>query len=212
MIRPRYLNVELVFTDEEIKNLFSQYVSEKVGFPVELELNYDDETYRLMVSVKDEASYDDEEWEEICDVINPEEWYETADKLIQEHFGKDMDPKDFVRHWCEEADGGFLVAISVPYSYFQKHLRSLRRTVEFPDIPSESHIYVATVSHSLGVNVYAARTREDILEDLAGYVCEWWQIELNEPVPEGLSNEELIEQYFDRHPTEKYQIDQALFE
>lgn len=64
-------------------------------------------------------------------------------------------------------------------------------------------IYIATVSHKHGVNTYAAKSEVGINRQLADYARENWALENVPGNYEGLSDAQVIVEYFD------YVIDSA---
>lgn len=210
MLKPEFLNVEMVFASDQLENLFSEYVSEKVGFPVEIQLQYDDEHFRLWASV-DESQYSTEQLKKIAGLgdVDPDDPLWTARRLVYACFGHGLPEDHNIDISCEPDGDQFLVVIKVPYDHFQNNLSSFQSLFEVPGDSKGQHIYVATVTHNYGVNAFAAWTKEEILEDLATYARVWWNYEFQEPIPKDLSNEELVEYYFNRHPTEEYKIQVA---
>lgn len=212
MLKPEFLNVEMVFTSDQLEKLFSEYVSEKAGFPVEIQLQYDDEHFRLWASV-DESRYSTEQLKKIADLggVSPDDSLWTAYLLVYACFGQGLPEDHIIDISCEPDGDQFLVVIKVPYDHFQNNLRYFQSLFEASGDNKGQTIYVAKVTHKRGVDAFAARTKEEVLEDLAAYAREWWSYEFQEPIPEDLSNEELVEHYFDRHPTEEYQLQVASF-
>ena len=75
-------------------------------------------------------------------------------------------------------------------------------------------IWAAVISHKHGYNLYTARTYETILATVAQYAKDWWDDRGDEDVEsyEGLSDQEIIEAYFDNQYEDSYEIDQAILQ
>jgi hypothetical protein len=59
-------------------------------------------------------------------------------------------------------------------------------------------IWIAVVEHRHGQNVYAARTKRKLLDQLHAYVKLWWDSEIpDEEMPTGLSKKTVIDRYFE---------------
>ncbi|MGQ7794497.1 hypothetical protein ACUN0C_18995 [Faunimonas sp. B44] len=57
-------------------------------------------------------------------------------------------------------------------------------------------IWVASITHNYGTDLYAARTKKGILRQIHAYVEEWWEHEgLEGPMPD--DEEEAISEYFE---------------
>ena len=60
-------------------------------------------------------------------------------------------------------------------------------------------IWIAVVSHRHGQNVYAARTRQKLIDELYDYVRQWWESEIpDEKLPKRLSKKAVVDRYFER--------------
>ena len=60
-------------------------------------------------------------------------------------------------------------------------------------------IWIAVVAHRHGQNVYAARTRKKLVEELYDYVRRWWASEIpDEELPEHLAKKKIVDRYFER--------------
>ena len=58
-------------------------------------------------------------------------------------------------------------------------------------------VWMAVVEHRHGQNVYAARTKRGLLDQLYEYVQEWWDSEIpDEEMPTDLPRKEVIDLYF----------------
>lgn len=58
-------------------------------------------------------------------------------------------------------------------------------------------IWIAVIEHRHGHNVYAARTKAKITNDLYDYVKQWWESEIPEEMPVKLSKKEAVDKYFE---------------
>ncbi len=59
-------------------------------------------------------------------------------------------------------------------------------------------IWIAVLEHRHGQNVYAATTKKKLVNQLYGYVVDWWDSEItSEALPAGLSKQDTIDRYFD---------------
>ena len=54
--------------------------------------------------------------------------------------------------------------------------------------------WALTISHAHGVDAFLADTKDEALDHLHGYVTEWWDDEVTEPIP--ADRDEAIERYF----------------
>ena len=60
-------------------------------------------------------------------------------------------------------------------------------------------IWIAVVEHRHGQNVYAARTKGKLLDELYDYVKQWWDSEIpDEELPKRLSKRAAVDFYFER--------------
>ena len=60
-------------------------------------------------------------------------------------------------------------------------------------------IWIAVVEHRHGQNVYAARTKAKLLDQLYAYVKQWWESEIpDEELSPKLSKRTAVERYFER--------------
>lgn len=59
-------------------------------------------------------------------------------------------------------------------------------------------IWIAVVGHRHGQNVYAARTKAKLVDQLYAYVKQWWESEIpDEELPAGLPKKEVVDRYFE---------------
>ena len=59
-------------------------------------------------------------------------------------------------------------------------------------------IWIAVVEHRHGQNVYAAKTKRKLLDQLYAYVKQWWESEIpDEELSAGLSKKEAVDRYFE---------------
>lgn len=59
-------------------------------------------------------------------------------------------------------------------------------------------VWIAVVEHRHGQNVYAARTKRKLLDQLYAYVKQWWESEIpNEELPPNASLQDAIDRYFE---------------
>lgn len=60
-------------------------------------------------------------------------------------------------------------------------------------------IWIAVVEHRHGQNVYAAKTKKKLMEQLYDYVKQWWESEIpDEELPTKASRREIVDRYFER--------------
>ena len=60
-------------------------------------------------------------------------------------------------------------------------------------------IWIAVIEHRHGQNVYAARTKKKLMDQLYAYVKQWWESEIpNEELLKKLPHKAAVEQYFER--------------
>ena len=60
-------------------------------------------------------------------------------------------------------------------------------------------IWIAVVEHRHGLNVYAARTKRKLVDQLYAYVKQWWESEIpDEELPAKASRREIVDRYFER--------------
>lgn len=60
-------------------------------------------------------------------------------------------------------------------------------------------IWLAAITHKHGTSVYAAVSRDRLIHELYGYVKSWWHRELQEePFPDGMPQEEVVDLYFEK--------------
>ncbi len=60
-------------------------------------------------------------------------------------------------------------------------------------------IWIAVIGHRHGQNVYAARTRKKLVEQLYEYVKQWWESEIpDEELPANVSKKQVVDDYFER--------------
>ena len=59
-------------------------------------------------------------------------------------------------------------------------------------------IWIAVIEHRHGQNVYAARTKRKLLDQLYDYVKQWWDSEIpDEELPPKLSKKAVVDRYFE---------------
>ena len=59
-------------------------------------------------------------------------------------------------------------------------------------------IWIAVVEHRHGQNVYAARTKRKLLDQLYTYVKQWWESEIpDEELPADLPKKDAVDRYFE---------------
>ncbi len=59
-------------------------------------------------------------------------------------------------------------------------------------------IWIAVVEHRHGQNVYAARTKRKLLNDLYAYVRQWWESEIpDEQMSKGVPKRVVVDRYFE---------------
>ena len=59
-------------------------------------------------------------------------------------------------------------------------------------------IWIAVVEHRHGQNVYAARTKRKLVDQLYAYVKQWWDSEIpDEELPAKVSKREAVDLYFE---------------
>ena len=59
-------------------------------------------------------------------------------------------------------------------------------------------IWIAVVEHRHGQNVYAARTKRKLVDQLYAYVKQWWESEIpDEELPAKVSKREAVDLYFE---------------
>ena len=59
-------------------------------------------------------------------------------------------------------------------------------------------IWIAVVEHRHGQNVYAAKTKRKLLDQLYAYVKQWWESEIpDEELSAGLSKKDAVDRYFE---------------
>ena len=59
-------------------------------------------------------------------------------------------------------------------------------------------IWIAVIEHRHGQNVYAARTKRKLLDQLYDYVKQWWDSEIpDEELPPKLSKKAAVDRYFE---------------
>lgn len=60
-------------------------------------------------------------------------------------------------------------------------------------------VWIAVVEHRHGQNVYAAKTKRKLVDQLYEYVKQWWDSEIpQESLPPQLSKQQAVNLYFDR--------------
>ena len=60
-------------------------------------------------------------------------------------------------------------------------------------------IWIAVVEHRHGQNVYAARTKKKLVDQLYDYVKQWWESEIpDEELPADLPKQQAVERYFEQ--------------
>ena len=60
-------------------------------------------------------------------------------------------------------------------------------------------VWIAVVEHRHGQNMYAARTKRKLLDQLYAYVKQWWESEIpNEELPAKVSRTDAVNRYFER--------------
>ncbi len=70
-------------------------------------------------------------------------------------------------------------------------------------------VWVLVIEHRHGFNHYVNKTKEGMLEELANYAVEWWD-ELDIPEEMPLTQQEIINTYFDDHDSEWYTYDEVV--
>jgi len=59
-------------------------------------------------------------------------------------------------------------------------------------------IWMAVVEHRHGQNVYAAKTKRKLVDQLYDYVKQWWESEIpDEELPAKASKREVVDSYFE---------------
>jgi len=59
-------------------------------------------------------------------------------------------------------------------------------------------IWIAVIEHRHGQNVYAARTKRNLVDQLYAYVKQWWESEIpDEELPAKASKREAVDLYFE---------------
>jgi hypothetical protein len=59
-------------------------------------------------------------------------------------------------------------------------------------------IWIAVVEHRHGQNVYAARTKGKLLDQIYAYVKQWWESEIpDEELPADLPKKDAVDRYFE---------------
>jgi len=59
-------------------------------------------------------------------------------------------------------------------------------------------IWIAVVEHRHGQNVYAARAKRKLMDQLYAYVKQWWESEVpDEELPAKMSKREVVDLYFE---------------
>ncbi len=70
-------------------------------------------------------------------------------------------------------------------------------------------VWVLVIEHRHGFNHYVNRTKEGMLEELANYAIEWWdELEIPEEMP--LTQQDIINTYFDDHDSEWYTYEEVV--
>lgn len=60
-------------------------------------------------------------------------------------------------------------------------------------------VWIAVVEHRHGQNVYAAKTKRKLVDQLYEYVKQWWDSEIpQESLPPKLSKQQVVNLYFER--------------
>ena len=60
-------------------------------------------------------------------------------------------------------------------------------------------IWIAVVEHRHGQNVYAAKTKKGLVDQLYDYVKQWWESEIpDDELPAKASRREIVDRYFER--------------
>ena len=60
-------------------------------------------------------------------------------------------------------------------------------------------IWIAVVEHRHGQNVYGARTKKKLMDQLYDYGKQWWESEIpDEELPAKASKREIVDRYFER--------------
>jgi hypothetical protein len=60
-------------------------------------------------------------------------------------------------------------------------------------------IWIAVVEHRHGQNVYAAKTKKKLVDQLYDYVKQWWESEIpDEELPANVSKKQVVDDYFER--------------
>jgi hypothetical protein len=59
-------------------------------------------------------------------------------------------------------------------------------------------IWIAVIEHRHGQNVYAARTKRNLVDQLYAYVKQWWESEIrDEELPANVSKKDTVDRYFE---------------
>lgn len=81
-------------------------------------------------------------------------------------------------------------------------LGQAERLVESHVVPWAADIHVAFIDHRSGGNLYAAFTREALMDEVSEFCREWWPEIRDRRDPATLSDEDVSAVYFDRHDHE----------
>lgn len=59
-------------------------------------------------------------------------------------------------------------------------------------------IWIAVVEHRHGQNVYAAKTKNKLVDQLYDYVKQWWESEIpDEELPANVPRKQVVDDYFE---------------
>ncbi len=59
-------------------------------------------------------------------------------------------------------------------------------------------IWIAVIEHRHGQNVYAARTKKKLVDELYDYVKQWWESEIpDEELPTKVPKRKVVDLYFE---------------
>lgn len=134
-VAPEVKRVKLEFRRSTLEKFFSELVSKKLGFPVEVELDYDEEGEWLEAFLKDPSRYSKEQLEQLRSLAHLDDRNEgysidAALALTNMTFSEGVDPNDW-QLWAEPQFGRrdlsapeeFSVCLVVPYDYFESTLK-----------------------------------------------------------------------------------------
>jgi hypothetical protein len=78
-------------------------------------------------------------------------------------------------------------------------------TLTFGEKPPQiefEHVWVGLVQHACGTNIYAEKTEQKVWKDITQFCRYWWEDEAVPGSPDGLTDEEIREKYFDHTHTD----------